>query len=164
VLKGIISRENCTDAEAVSLLTNSIKPSPNWEASSRSATQNFFLYFMGTECSLPCPQELALYLSPASDDSIPYPQNIMLSSILILFCHTRLGLFSGLLSSGFPTDILYAFLSSSPHSFYIPCQSYSPWCDHYNYRYMPNGAIFDALYNAIFSKVPLFDPPPVHIF
>jgi hypothetical protein len=47
-----------------------------------------------------------------SIQSIP-PFPIPLRSILILFTHVHLGLLSGLFPSGFPTNILYAFLLSS---------------------------------------------------
>jgi hypothetical protein len=40
---------------------------------------------------------------------------------------------SGLLPSGFPTDILHAFLFS--YSCYIPCLSHPPWLDHSNYTW-----------------------------
>jgi hypothetical protein len=49
-----------------------------------------------------------------------------------LSTHLRLCLTSGLFPSGFPTNILYAFLFS-PHSCYMPCPSHPPSLDHYNY-------------------------------
>jgi hypothetical protein len=61
--------------------------------------------------------------SVRSIQSIP-PHPISLRSILILFTHLRLGLPSGLFPSGFPTNILYAFLLS--HSCYMSCPSYPP--------------------------------------
>jgi hypothetical protein len=48
---------------------------------------------------------------------------ISLRYILILSTHLRLGLPSGLLPYGFPTNILYAFLFS-PHVCYMPCPSH----------------------------------------
>jgi hypothetical protein len=57
-----------------------------------------------------------------------------LRSILILSTHLHLGLPSGLFPSGFPTNILYAFLRS-PHSCYMPCPSHPPWLDHSNYAW-----------------------------
>jgi hypothetical protein len=47
-----------------------------------------------------------------SPQSIP-PHPIFLRSILILSTHLRLGLPSGLFPSGFPTNILYAFLHTA---------------------------------------------------
>jgi hypothetical protein len=46
-----------------------------------------------------------------------------------LSTHLRLGLPSGFFPSGFPTNILYAFLS--PHSCYMTCPSHPPWLDHF---------------------------------
>jgi hypothetical protein len=45
--------------------------------------------------------------------------------------HVNLGLPCGLFPSGFPTNILYAFLFS-PHSCYMPCTSHPPWLHHSN--------------------------------
>jgi hypothetical protein len=52
---------------------------------------------------------------------------VSLRSILILSTHLRLGLPSGVYSSGFQTNNLY------PHSCYISCQSHPPSLDHSNY-------------------------------
>jgi hypothetical protein len=52
--------------------------------------------------------------------------------ILILAIHLRLGLPSGFFPTGFPTNILYAFLYE-PHSCYMPCPSHSPRLYHSNY-------------------------------
>jgi hypothetical protein len=56
-----------------------------------------------------------LYLQP--DPSSPYyPILSLLRPILILSTHLRLGLRSDLFPSGFPTNILYAFLSAPIHA------------------------------------------------
>jgi hypothetical protein len=62
---------------------------------------------MEPEGSLPCSQEP----STEQHQSSPY-HPITLRSILILFTHLLLGLPSGIFPSGFPTNILYAFLFS----------------------------------------------------
>jgi len=43
-------------------------------------------------------------------NAVHISHSISLRSILILFFHISLGLSSGLFPSGFPTEILYAFL------------------------------------------------------
>jgi hypothetical protein len=64
-----------------------------------------------------------------SIQSIPF-HRISLRSILILSTHLRLGRPNGLFPSGFPINILYAFLF--PHSCYMSCPS-PPWLEHSNY-------------------------------
>jgi hypothetical protein len=63
----------------------------------------------------------ALHSSPSSARSIQSITShpISLRSILILFTHLLLGLPSGLPPSGFPTNILYAFLFSPPSIKYL---------------------------------------------
>jgi hypothetical protein len=64
-------------------------------------------HFREPEGSSPCSQEPSTGPYPEPDQSSPhYP----ILSLLILFTHLRLGLPSGLFLSGFPTNILYAFL------------------------------------------------------
>jgi hypothetical protein len=65
------------------------------------------------ECSLPHLQEPATCPYPESDQSSPFPHDISWSFILILSYHIIPGLPSGLFSSGFPTQILYAPLQST---------------------------------------------------
>jgi hypothetical protein len=65
-------------------------------------------HFMEPEGSFPCSQEPSTGPYPEPDQS--YPHNPIQRSILILSTHLCLGLPSGLLPSGFPINILYAFL------------------------------------------------------
>jgi hypothetical protein len=68
-------------------------------------------HFMEPEGSLPCSQELSTGPYPESDRSSP--NHPILSKIHFnIATHLRLGLPSGLFPSGFPTNILYAFLLS----------------------------------------------------
>jgi hypothetical protein len=63
-------------------------------------------HFMEPEGSMPCSQEPSTGPYPE-----PHPSNpISLRSILILTTHLRLGIPIGLFPSGFPTNILHAFL------------------------------------------------------
>jgi hypothetical protein len=66
---------------------------------------------MEPEGSLPCSQEPSTGPYPEPDRSNPH-HSIPLRFILILSTHLRLGLPGGLFPSGFPTNILYAFLFS----------------------------------------------------
>jgi hypothetical protein len=61
-----------------------------------------------------------------SIQSIP-PHLIALKSVLILSSHLRLGLPSGLLISGFPAKILYAFVLSPSRA---TCLSHPHWLDY----------------------------------
>jgi hypothetical protein len=71
-------------------------------------------HFMEPEDSLPYSQEPSTGLHSEPDRSSPYyPVLSLLRSILLLSTHLRLGFLSGLFPSGFPTNILYAFLFSS---------------------------------------------------
>jgi hypothetical protein len=64
----------------------------------------------------PCSQEPSTDPYPEPDQSSPYhPHPIALQSIFTLSTHLHLGLPSGLFPSGFPTNILYAFLFSPIH-------------------------------------------------
>ena len=64
-----------------------------------------------------------LSLSWASPIQSIYPHPTSCRSILILSTHLRLGLPSGLLSSGFPTKTLYSPLLT--HTHHMPSQSHS---------------------------------------
>jgi hypothetical protein len=64
------------------------------------------------EGSSPHSREPATGPYPEPDESTPPPQPISLRSILVPSSYLRLGLPSGLFSSGVPTKTLYTFLSS----------------------------------------------------
>jgi hypothetical protein len=67
---------------------------------------------MEPEGSLPRAQEASTGSYPEPDRSTPYHPILSLRSILTLFTHLRLGLLNDLFPSGFPTNILYAFVFS----------------------------------------------------
>jgi hypothetical protein len=70
-----------------------------------------FQHFMEPEGSLPCSQEPPkVPILNQIDPVYTIPLYICLRSILTLSTHQRLGLPSGLFPSGFPTNVLYAFL------------------------------------------------------
>jgi hypothetical protein len=76
---------------------------------------------MDPEGSLPSSQEPSTGPYPQPDQSSPY-HPISVGSMLILYTHLHLCLPSGLFPSGFPTNILYAFMYGD--SCYMPWPSY----------------------------------------
>jgi hypothetical protein len=84
-------------------------------------------HFMEPEGSIPNSQELFTCPYPEPDQSSPHhPHPTSTRSILILSKHLRLGLPSGLLPSGFPTNNLYEFLFSPFVLHAPPISSSSP--------------------------------------
>jgi hypothetical protein len=82
-------------------------------------------HFMKSECSIPCSQEPPNWFLPRAISIQSTPSHpISLRSIFILSTRLRLGLSSGLFPSGFPTNILYAFLFSPC---YMPRPSLPFW-------------------------------------
>ena len=67
---------------------------------------------MESDGSLPQSLKPGICLCPKPDGSSPCPHPTSLKSILILFSLLRLGLSSGLLPSGFPTETMYASVLS----------------------------------------------------
>jgi hypothetical protein len=93
--------------------SKSTDPNPSCEAASRLATQEFIniLWISKVHYNVhknPPQNPILSQINP----TIP-PDTISLRSILILSYHLRLGLPAGLFPYGFPTKILYAFVSSS---------------------------------------------------
>jgi hypothetical protein len=90
-----------------------------------------FPTFYGTRRFITCSQESFTGPYPEPDQS--NLQHPILSIILILCTHLRLGLPSGLFPSGIPTNILYAVFFSP--SCYMPCPSHPPSLDHSDYTW-----------------------------
>jgi hypothetical protein len=84
--------------------------SSSWEAASSAATQEFLNMLWNPKGHHRVHKSTPLSLPSArSVQSIP-PHSISLKPILMLSSHLRLGLYSGLFPSDFPTKIVYAFL------------------------------------------------------
>jgi hypothetical protein len=79
-----------------------------WESGSRSATQEFPNIFWNPKIHY----RVHLYLLSARPIQSTTPRLISLKSILILSSHIRLGFPNGLVSSGFPTKIIYTCIFS----------------------------------------------------
>jgi hypothetical protein len=84
--------------------------SPSREAANCAATQNFPTFYGTRRFITALTRALYWSLSFATSIQSPPSHPISLRSILILSTHLRFGLPSGLVPSGFPTNILYAFL------------------------------------------------------
>jgi hypothetical protein len=112
---------------------------------------------MEPEGSVPCSQGSSTGLYPEPDQSCPCHPILSLGSILILSTHLCLRLPSGLFPSGFPTNILYIFLSSPfvlLHALPISSSltlSFS--------LYLVKGTSYEAPHYVVFSSfMSLFDP------
>jgi hypothetical protein len=100
------------------------------------------------------------YLSWASlIQSIP-PLPSSLRSNLILSYHLHLGLPSGPFPSGFPTEILYAFLFYPYVLHALPISSSLKWT---LYLCFAKSTSYVATHNAIFSNLLLFYAPSIQI-
>jgi hypothetical protein len=93
-------------------ITNFMKLSPSWEIASCAATQELpnILWNPKVHYRVHKSPPLAPILSHINPVHTIPPYPIALTSILLLSTHLRLDLPSGLLPSGFPTNILNAFL------------------------------------------------------
>jgi hypothetical protein len=105
--------------------------SHSWQATSRSATQDFpnSLWSLNVNYRVyksPLLDPLLRQMNPVH--TIP---SYILGSILILSSHLRLDLSSGLFLCGFPTKILYVFLFSPMRATCIAC-SYHAERNHYS--------------------------------
>jgi hypothetical protein len=82
---------------------------------------------VGPEGSLPRSQQSATCPYPEPAQCSPFPHSTPWKSILILSSHLYLGLRSGLLPSGLPTEILYAPLLSPYMLHALPISILSIW-------------------------------------
>jgi hypothetical protein len=91
-------------------LTNFMELSPSWEAANCAATQELPSILWIPEVHYRVHKSPPLDRVLSQINPVPTTHPISLKSILTLSTHLRLGLRSGLFPSGFPTNILYAFL------------------------------------------------------
>jgi hypothetical protein len=124
--------------------------SPSWEAANYAATQEFPSILWSPKFDYRVHKAPHWLLSWATSmRSIP-SHPISPRSTIKLFTHLCLGLASGLFPSGFPTNILHAFLFW-PHSCYKPCPSHSPWLHYSNYTWRREQNILELCIHLITS-------------
>jgi hypothetical protein len=90
---------------------SAVQSTPPWDVNSGLALKRLSTHFMEPKGSSPCLQESATKLYPTTNTSSPHPSNH--KSLLILYSHSSLRIWSSLFPSGFPNDTLYAFIHSS---------------------------------------------------
>jgi hypothetical protein len=101
---------------SVTKLTNSTELSSSWEAASCAVTQQLPNISWSLKVHYVFTRALHQSLSWTRSIQSTPPHSNFLRSILVLSFHLRLGVSSGLFPSGFPTEILYAFLSVPLHA------------------------------------------------
>jgi hypothetical protein len=118
-------------------------------------------HFMEPGGLLPCSKKPFTGPYPELDQYDPYHLILSLRSSLMLSSHLRLVLSSSLYPSGFPTNILYAFLLSN--ACYMPYRSHPFRLDHSNYTWR-SVQVMKLLIMQFFSNRLSLQPFSVQIF
>jgi len=112
-------------------LTNPMEQSAYWEFNNHSASQEISSFLLNMKVHCHVHKNPLLVPSLSQMDPVHTFPTHSLRSILILSSHLRLGLPSGIFTSGIPFKILYKFLISPVHA----CMSHIShhYCfDHHN--------------------------------
>jgi hypothetical protein len=129
-----LNNHRCESLRSYRHITHSLMElSSSWEVANCAATQELpsILWNPKVHYRVQKSSPLVPILNQINPIYTIHP--ISLRPILILFTHLHLGLPNGLLLSGFPDNILYAFLLS-PFVLHA-CPSHPPWLNHSNYTW-----------------------------
>jgi hypothetical protein len=115
------------------MITNFMELSPSWEAANCATTQELPAFYGTRRFITVFTRALHWFLSWARSIQSIQSHSVFVKLILTLFTHLLLGLPSGLVTSGFPTNILYVYAFLLHSSCYMRSTSHHPWLDRSNY-------------------------------
>jgi hypothetical protein len=104
------------------------------ETTSCAATQELPSFLWSPQNHYRCNKSLSIGLILIQTNLVHTTHSVSPRSILILYTHPCLGLYSGLFSSVSPTNNICVYFY--PHSCYMLCPSHPPLLDHSDYTWL----------------------------